>query len=293
MTKELLMLIEDATFCVLLRRIVAQFTADRALRDDLMQECLIRIWRLESEEPGRTRSWYLQNCRFHVQHWLACGRSVDSLKRSNGDNRVTIDPVSDAIPVDGYHTNGEFFEVINANDLFSTLTGFLKPHEKALLGGLADGLVLQDIAVKLNLSYPTVLKYRRKIAALTIKLGIPPPLPYKRQHTRPGRQPLHVHRLLAGGQMKGAKHHSPPGLFSRTRPTGRRGRMARPSFPAGDPGGRMSNQSHLDSTARNMTGVQFPNGMRPSRAEPALRPLIRRGRLGRETRPDLLRASRP
>src|SRR5947207_15284341 len=85
------MLIEDATFCELLRRIIAQFTADKVLQDDLMQECLIRLWRLESEEPGRTRSWYLQNCRFHVQHWLAAGRSLDSPKRANGDLRLTID----------------------------------------------------------------------------------------------------------------------------------------------------------------------------------------------------------
>src|SRR6266540_1373816 len=167
MTEELPMLIEDTKFCQLLRSIVTRFSADRVLQDDLMQECLIRIWRLESEEPGRTRSWYLQNCRFHVQHWLASGRSVDSLKRTNRDNRVILDPISDEIPVDDYHTNGEFFEVISAKDLVSTLAGFLKPHESALLGGLADGLVLQDIAVKLKLSYPTALKYRRKIAALT------------------------------------------------------------------------------------------------------------------------------
>jgi hypothetical protein len=79
---------------------------------------------MESEEPGRTRSRYLQNCRFHVQHWLATGRSVDSLKRTNGDNRVTIDSVSDDLPVEGYHTNGEFFEVISANDLLATLAAF-------------------------------------------------------------------------------------------------------------------------------------------------------------------------
>ena len=287
------MLIEDATFCELLRRIVAQFTADRGLQDDLMQECLIRIWRLESDEPGRTRSWYLQNCRFHVQHWLDAGRSVDSLKRTNRDNRVTIDSVSDETPVDGYHTNGDFFEGISANDLVSTLSGFLKPHESALLKGLADGLVLQDVALKLKLSYPTALKYRRKIAALTIKLGIPPPLPYKRQHTRPGRQPLHVHRLRVGGQMKGAKRHNSPGLFSRTRPNGRRGRMAPGINSSRRSEGRMSNQSHLDATATDLTGVQFPKRIRPRRAEPALRPITRRGRVGRETRPDLLRALRP
>ena len=224
------MLIEDAKFCELLRRIVAQFTTDKVLQDDLMQECLIRIWRLESEVPGQTRSWYLQNCRFHVQHWLASGRSVDSLKRHNGDNRANIDAFGDETPVDGFQTNGEFFEIISANDLISTLAELLKPHESALLGGLADGLVLQDVAHKLKLSYPTALKYRRKIAALTIKLGISPPLPYKVQHARPNRRSLPVHRLSAQGQMRGGKHHSTP-AFARGRQTSGRGRITRSSFP--------------------------------------------------------------
>jgi len=135
--------------------------------------------------------------------------------------------------VDGYHTNGEIFEVISANDLVSTLADLLKPHESALLGGLADGLVLQDVALKLKLSYPTALKYRRKIAALTVKLGFSPPLPYKGQHPRPGGRSLHAHRPHTVGQMKRAKHHGSPGLFSSTPPTGRRGRMARSSFSTG------------------------------------------------------------
>src|SRR5262245_50568446 len=222
------MLIEDTKFCELLRRIVSKFTADKVLQDDLMQECLIRIWKLESEEPGQTRSWYLQNCRFHVQHWLASGRSVDSLKRHNGDNRANIDAVGDETPVEGCHTNGEFFEVISANDLIATLAELLKPHESALLGGLADGLVLQDLAHKLKLSYPTALKYRRKIAALTIKLGISPPLPYKVQHARPDRRSLPV-------QMRRAKHHGAAGLFRRTRQTTRQSRIVRSAFPSGAP----------------------------------------------------------
>src|SRR6266550_8738311 len=95
------MLIEDARICQTLRRIVTRVTPDRALQDDLMQECLIRLWRLESEAPGHTRSWYLQNCRFHLQHFLASGRSLDSLKRAQSDKRVTIDGVDDALPANG------------------------------------------------------------------------------------------------------------------------------------------------------------------------------------------------
>src|SRR5262245_31658086 len=108
------MLMEDTKVCESLKKIVTRLTADQSLQEDLMQECRIRMWRLERERPGRTRSWYLQNCRFHVQHWLAAGRSVDSPKRANGDARVPIDGVNDDLPAEWYHTNGEAYEIISA-----------------------------------------------------------------------------------------------------------------------------------------------------------------------------------
>jgi len=44
-----------------------------------------------------------------------------------------------------------------------------------VLCGLAENLAIGEIASKFGLSYPTVLKYRRKIAALTTRLGIAQP----------------------------------------------------------------------------------------------------------------------
>src|SRR5437867_3763407 len=161
------MLIEDARICQTLRRIVTRVTPDRALQDDLMQECLIRLWRLESEEPGRTRSWYLQNCRFHVQHWLAAGRSLDSPKRANGDLRLTIDGTDEELSVEDYHTNGELLEMVIAHDIVATLACHLKPAESAVLGALADGLVLHDIALKLKASYPTARQPEARPLAFT------------------------------------------------------------------------------------------------------------------------------
>src|SRR5437899_5926931 len=84
-------LVEDALMRGSLRRIVAGLTVDPVLQQDMLQECLVCLWRVESDKPGRTRSWYLQNCRFHVQHWLASGRSVDSPKRARVDNLISID----------------------------------------------------------------------------------------------------------------------------------------------------------------------------------------------------------
>ena len=185
----MLTLIDDARVRETLHKIVTTLTANRALQDDLMQECLIHIWRAENQTPGHTRSWYLQNCRYHVLHWLSAGRSLDSLKRTNGDQRVSIDELDDCFPFDGYHTHGELLAEVCANDVISTLALELKPSEIAVLRGLADGMRLHEIAVKLKRSYPTVLSYRRKIARVAVKLGFYPafrPIQRARRITVPG-----------------------------------------------------------------------------------------------------------
>jgi DNA-binding CsgD family transcriptional regulator len=202
------MLYQEARICQSLRSIVTGLRADPVLQEDLMQECLIRLWKLESEKPGRTPSWYLQNCRFHLQHWLASGRSLDSLKRATGDNRVTIDGVTDELPAEGYHTNGELLELVCAQDLVGALAAHLTPRESALLRSLADGLVLHDIAIKLKLSYPTALKYRRKIASLALRLGIAPPLPYQRGHAPRNRRTNGIGHRRSNIQINGNKRRN-------------------------------------------------------------------------------------
>jgi len=169
------MLFDDTETCKALRRIASHWTVDAALLKDLLQESRIRLWRLETETPGRTHSWYLQNCRFHLQHYLAAGRSVDSPKRAYGDKRISIEADTEELPADWYHTNGELIETVIARDLVSTLCSRLDPRECAVLTGLAEGRALQEIAEGLQLSYPTVLMSRRKIARLAVSLGIAAP----------------------------------------------------------------------------------------------------------------------
>jgi DNA-binding CsgD family transcriptional regulator len=186
-------LFEDPRMCESLRQIVNGFTGDVALQQDMLQECLVCLWKVEAEKPGRTRSWYLQNCRFHVQHWLAAGRSLDSHKRAIGGKRIAIDPIDEEGTLGAYHTNGELFELVSARDLVSTLTPHLKPIERTILLGLADGLVLREIASKFDLSYPTALKYRRRIASLAARLGVSLPFSASRSgvHTRVAKRPIH------------------------------------------------------------------------------------------------------
>src|SRR6267154_2650858 len=160
------MLVDDPKVRELLRQIVAGFTRDPELLQDLMQESLLHLWRLEGEKPGQTRSWYLQACRFHLQHFFASGRSLDSLKRAGADSRVVVDANDEEPALHGHHTNGEVFEAVSFADVVSALSSQIKPRERRVLGGLAEGLALREIASELRFSYPTALKCRRTIATV-------------------------------------------------------------------------------------------------------------------------------
>src|SRR6266446_3938556 len=129
------MLVEEAQARELLRQIVAGFTQDPHLQQDLMQECLLHLWQLEGKRPGRTRSWYLQGCRFHLQHCLVSGRSLDSLKRSGTVNRIVIDGDDEDPSLHEHHTNGELFEAVSFADVVSTLKREIKPRERQVLSG--------------------------------------------------------------------------------------------------------------------------------------------------------------
>ena len=165
-------LFEDKGIVQSLGQMCARFSPDPAVQADLMQECRLHLWRIEREKPNQTKSWYLQSCRFHVQHWLSAGRSVDNPRRANNGNCIPID-ISDEDPTLGeFHTNGDLFESICFQDTVSILADHLGQRHRQVLNGLVDGWSLSDIASRSRISYPTVLKYRSLIAHLTEKLGI-------------------------------------------------------------------------------------------------------------------------
>ena len=164
-------LVEDYFLQESLRRIVAGVTRNPALQEDLVQESLVHLWKVEREKPGQSKSWYLQSCRFHLQHWLASGRSLDSPKRAQTDKRIVLDENDSEAALPEYHTNGEVFEVVSFRDVVSTLAEHLKPRQQIVLCALAGGFSVSEIVSRFGISRPTVLKDRRKIAALTVKLG--------------------------------------------------------------------------------------------------------------------------
>jgi len=164
-------LIEDERVLNSLGKIVNSLSHEPSWRDDLMQEALLHLWRSEQTRPGQSTSWYLQGCRFRLQHYLGAGRSLDSGKRRSNQVVVADEKFSTDL-FEELHTASGHFDEVSARDLRRTISASLRPRECAVLDCLAEGLPTADIARRLRLSCPTVTKYRRKIAHLAAKLGM-------------------------------------------------------------------------------------------------------------------------
>jgi len=148
-----------------LLRMIGRITPNFALRQDLLQEALIHLWITETRRPGQTRSWYLQSVKFHLQHYLRSGRSVDSIKRGRGEQTEEIPELMD--PGDSVLSQ------VSVRDIISLLSPHLYPHENAVLDCLADGLGVREIGRRLQTSHTMVIKHRSKIASLLAKLERP------------------------------------------------------------------------------------------------------------------------
>ena len=159
----------------LVAKMVCSLVAEPALRQDLMQEALLYLWRTERDRPGQSLSWYLQGCRFRLQHYLATGRSLDSTKRRH--SQVLLSDGTDGVPFswEDIPAASSDFDETCSRDMISTLASVLRPRERGVLFCLAEGCLTRDIVRRLGLSAPTVTKYRRKIAKLAVKLGIASP----------------------------------------------------------------------------------------------------------------------
>ena len=165
-------MVDDSSTKEFLTRLVRRITSNTSLRDDLLQEAMVHLWLMEGHRPGQTRSWYLQSCKFHLQHYLASGRSVDSRKRSNGQVMFAFEDDGHGEWTNQFEADNSFMAHVSAREIISELSKKLRPREKAVLHCLADGLGARDIAKRLKISHPTAIKHRRRIAALAIRMGI-------------------------------------------------------------------------------------------------------------------------
>ncbi len=166
------MLIEDLQTLEQLGKIVVRLTSNPALREDLMQEALIHLWQVQEQNPGQTKNWYLQNCRYHLLHYLASGRSVDSPKRRASQVHPSDQDENSDDLLDRFEGSDTVLQDVSARDMLSSLSKWLSGREMSILQWLSEGQGTREIAKRLGISHPMVIKYRRKIAALAEKLAI-------------------------------------------------------------------------------------------------------------------------
>ena len=167
------MLIEATSIRIKLHGIVARM-APPLLREDLMQEAMVHLWRAEEQDPGRDEVWYLHGCRMHLQNFLRLGRSVDSWKHFRRQALQWAETEDGGIlPLPAEPTESLWDEV-SVNDTMARLVQWLTPQEKDTLRCLMDGLSARETAKRLDLSHTMVNRHRSRIANLALKLGIAP-----------------------------------------------------------------------------------------------------------------------
>jgi DNA-directed RNA polymerase specialized sigma24 family protein len=169
------MLIESRAVLASLDRIVGHFISDASLREDFRQEAIVHLWRMEAQIPGQTISWYLQHCRYHLQHVLASGKSVDALKRSSG-RLQDGDPgrSEQSLPEAAQQSGEDVFGEVSANELTALLMGQLGPRQQEVLKKLAEGFTINEISLQLGLTHQAISKHRQCIATTAEKLGLRP-----------------------------------------------------------------------------------------------------------------------
>ena len=168
------MLIDQHETRAAVRQIVFRLTIDRALQEDLTQEAFIHLWMREQQRPDQPQSWYFQSCRFFLQNYLRNGRSVHSNRHYQAlcstTSAAECDGISASEPLSGDSVPAQ----VSAREIISLLTLWLTPLERQLLNCLAEGFGLREIAARFKLSHTSVIRCRRRIAALAVKLGIEP-----------------------------------------------------------------------------------------------------------------------
>lgn len=167
------MSIDDLKTVERLGKIVARLTSNPDLREDLMQEALIHLWQVQEQQPGQSESWYFQSCRYHLQHFLVAGRSVDSHKRSFANVRRAPDGAEggDSFDIDEtVESDDPILSTVCVRDMIDSMSPWLSVREQAVLHYLADGWRTREIARRLNVSHPTIIKHRRKIGAMVNQL---------------------------------------------------------------------------------------------------------------------------
>ena len=168
------MLIESVEFTAKVERMVRVATGDPELQKELLQNVLLRLVKLETEEPDHTPSWFGRACRFYILDYFGEGRSIDAPKRRRlgcpieelvGDGDA---PVSECLV-----THEDPSHHASMNDLLEKLGQRLGKIGREVLALLAeDHYSDRQIATRIGVSHTTVREARLQIGAVARRMGV-------------------------------------------------------------------------------------------------------------------------
>jgi DNA-directed RNA polymerase specialized sigma24 family protein len=167
-------MIEDTAVRRRLLAIALRLERDGYSCEDLMQEALLHLWLESARRPGQTLSWYVQSCRFHLQHLIASGRSIDSAKRRCGHAGPldTAEEMEDSI--ESLSAGDDVVSEVSAHEMFALLANRLQLKQRLVLEWLVDGFGPSDIGRKLNVSHAAIVNFRKKLASMLAGIGFVP-----------------------------------------------------------------------------------------------------------------------
>ena len=166
------MLYEDVQIQSVLWRMTARLTSDHHLRQDLMQDGLVHLWKIELHHPGNTTSWYLQSCEFHLRNVLRHGRSLDSPRRK-GHFGISLSILSSILEdLIQFRYEECIVSEVHQAEIIRELSSQLSALDLAILKRLINGESTREIGRRLGRSAMAISKSRKRIRETVEQTGL-------------------------------------------------------------------------------------------------------------------------
>ena len=161
-----------------LRQMVNKVTRNSGLQRELMEECLCYLAKLEAASPDHEPKWYLERCSRHVGRFRYLVRSWESPKLPP----LLVERTSVAVHKSKRARTPE--EIRQFSEVVAALSKHLSKREIKILGALAEGYSLEEVAATLKEEPLLVVRAQRKIAGLILKFGLVPKTERPRKKVR-------------------------------------------------------------------------------------------------------------
>jgi len=157
----------DSNFHECLNAMIQTLTSNPHEHKDMFQEAIYHLLTYKPKEADNaedTESWYVGECKLHLQNQSRKGRGVDARKR-----RHLACPLDDADESGDWTPEGLIAKecvlaAVSAADLVTHVSRRLPPVERWVFEALNKGFGEGEIAYELGVPRQAVAKYRKKIA---------------------------------------------------------------------------------------------------------------------------------